>query len=119
MIPLIEAKINEVCAEYHAATQVRAAADSVPTPTPTLATTPTLAPTPTPTLAPTLAPTPTPTLALTTHLSPSPSPQPPTLTLTLTQDLEAHGENYAETLKRLHALLHEFPNPPFTLQALL
>ena len=107
MIPLIEAKINEVCAEYHAATQVRAAADSVPTPTPTLATTPTL------------APTPTSTLALTTHLSPSPSPQPPTLTLTLTQDLEAHGENYAETLKRLHALLHEFPNPPFTLQALL
>ena len=101
MIPLIEAKINEVCAEYHAATQVRAAVDSVPTPTPTL------------------APTPTSTLALTTHLSPSPSPQPPTLTLTLTQDLEAHGENYAETLKRLHALLHEFPNPPFTLQALL
>ena len=106
MIPLIEAKINEVCAEYHAATQVRAAVDSVPTPTPTLATTPTL------------APTPTSTLALTTHLSPSPSPQPPTLPLT-TQDLEAHGENYAETLKRLHALLHEFPNPPFTLQALL
>ena len=34
-----------------------------------------------------------------------------------TQDLEPHGENYAETLKRLHALLQEFPNPPFTLQA--
>ena len=47
MVPLIEAKINEVCAEYYAATQ----------------------------------------------------------------DLEAHGENYAETLKRLHALLQEFPNP--------
>jgi len=55
MIPLIEAKINEVCAEYHAATQ----------------------------------------------------------------DLEAHGESYAETLKRLHALLQEFPNPPFTLQRLV
>ena len=53
MVPLIEAKINEVCAEYYAATQ----------------------------------------------------------------DLEPHGENYAETLKRLHALLQEFPNPPFTLQA--
>ena len=37
----------------------------------------------------------------------------------VTQDLETHGENYAETLKRLHALLHEFPNPPSTTQRLV
>ena len=37
----------------------------------------------------------------------------------VTPDLESHGESYAETLKRMHALLYEFPSPPFTTQRLV